>query len=171
MLGLVLDQLTKAWAVTALADDEIGVIGDWFRLRLVLNPGAAFSTGTEYTVVFTCLATLAVGVVLYLSPRVRSPFWAVGLGLLLAGVGGNLLDRLFRAPGAFHGHVVDFLSFGTFPVFNVADMLINVAAGVIIVQSLRGVRLDGTREGDEPEEPAATGTHPTDPNDPEEETR
>lgn len=146
-----MDQVTKGWAVTALADDEIGVIGDWFRLRLVFNPGAAFSTGTEYTVVFTCLAAVAVAVVLHLSRRVRSPLWAVGLGMLLAGVGGNLIDRVFRSPGVFRGHVVDFLSFGTFPVFNVADMMINVAAGVIIVQSLRGVRLDGSREGEEPD--------------------
>ena len=44
------------------------------------------------------------------------------------------------------GHVVDFLRFPNFPVFNVADICINIAAGLIILQTIRGIRLDGTRE-------------------------
>ena len=156
LLGYAVDQVTKAWALTKLDDTTIAVIGDWFVLRLVFNPGAAFSTGTEYTIVFTCLAMLAVVVVLLLSRRVASRVWALGLGLLLAGVAGNLTDRLFRDPEPFRGHVIDFLSFGSFPVFNFADVFINVAAGVIIIQSLRGVALDGTRESDPRNEPAAT---------------
>ena len=154
MLGLAFDQGTKEWALHALADGPVGVIGDWFQLRLVFNPGAAFSTGAGFTSVFTLISTVAAVVVLWLSRRLGSRLWAVGFGLLLAGVLGNLFDRVFRQPSTFHGHVVDFLSFGSFPVFNVADMCINVAAGVIILQTFRGVRLDGTREGqdDEPVE-------------------
>ncbi len=147
MLGLAFDQGTKEWALHALADGPVGVIGDWFQLRLVFNPGAAFSTGAGFTSVFTLISTVAAVVVLWLSRRLGSLMWALGFGLLLAGVLGNLVDRVFRQPSAFHGHVVDFLSFGSFPVFNVADMCINAAAAVIILQTFRGVRIDGTREG------------------------
>ena len=112
-------------------------------LHLTRNPGAAFSTGTEYTVVLTCVAIAAVLVVLYLTRRLGSPRWAVALGLLLAGVAGNLTDRLFREPGPLRGHVIDFLMLPHWPVFNVADMCINVAAVLILVQAFRGIRIDG----------------------------
>jgi signal peptidase II len=95
--------------------------------------------------VFTCLAIVAVAVVLWLSRRLGSPLWALGLGMLLGGVAGNLTDRLVRDPGFMHGHVVDFLMLPNWPVFNVADICINVAAGVIILQSFRGVTLSGAR--------------------------
>lgn len=149
LAGYLLDQVTKAWALVALKDDVIHVVGDFFTLRLVFNPGAAFSAGTDYTLVFTVISMVAAVVVLLLSRRLASPLWAVGLGALLAGVLGNLTDRIFREPEPFHGHVIDFLSFGSFPVFNFADVFINVAAGVIILQSLRGIALDGSRHDDD----------------------
>ena len=70
------------------------------------------------------------------------------VGLLLAGVAGNLTDRMFREPGPFRGHVIDFLMLPNWPVFNVADMCINVAAGLILIQAFRGIRIDGTRTHD-----------------------
>ena len=54
----------------------------------------------------------------------------------------------FRSPGPLQGHVVDFLSVGWWPVFNVADICINVAAGLIILQTFRGIALDGTRDSE-----------------------
>ena len=137
---------SKEWALRALADGDVPLLGDWFTLHLTYNPGAAFSTGTEFTIVFTCLAIVAVGVVLWLSRRVGSLLWATAFGLLLGGVAGNLTDRLFREPEPFRGHVVDFLMLPNWPVFNLADVCINVAAALIILQTFRGVRLDGTRE-------------------------
>ena len=65
-------------------------------LHLTKNPGAAFSTGTQFTLLLTLLAMAAVVVVIYVSRRLGSRIWAVALGLLLAGVSGNLTDRLFR---------------------------------------------------------------------------
>jgi hypothetical protein len=56
-----------------------------------------------------------------------------------------LTDRVFRAPGPLRGHVVDFLQLPHWPIFNVADMCINIAAAVIILQAVRGVSVDGTR--------------------------
>jgi signal peptidase II len=151
--GLALDQVSKTLAMRNLADGDIDVLGSWLVLHLTRNPGAAFSTGTQYTLLFSLLAIAAVAVVLYLSRRVGSLVWAVALGLLFAGVAGNLVDRLFRDPAPLRGHVVDFLMVPNWPVFNVADICINVAAGLILVQAFRGVRIDGTREADrEPHE-------------------
>jgi signal peptidase II len=147
VLAYVLDLGSKQWALSALADGDIPVLGDWFTLHLTFNPGAAFSTGTDFTIVFTALAMVAVVVVLWLSRRVASTGWALALGILLGGVAGNLTDRIVRPPEPFHGHVVDFLMLPNWPVFNIADICINVAAGLIILQTFRGISLDGTREG------------------------
>jgi signal peptidase II len=111
----------------------------------VRNPGAAFSTGTEFTVLLSLVAIVAVFVVLWFSRRLGNVVWAVALGLLLAGIAGNLTDRLLREPGPLRGHVVDMFAVPHWPVFNVADICINVAAGLILLQAFRNVRLDGTR--------------------------
>ena len=144
--GLTVDQLTKAIA-SAKMPDHVHVIGSLLQLELVHNAGAAFSTGTHFTVVLTLIAVVAAGVVLWFIGRLGSVMWAVALGLLLAGVCGNLADRLFRAPGVLRGHVVDFLMLPHWPVFNVADMCINVAAVLILVQAYRGIGVRGTRPG------------------------
>lgn len=143
-----LDVASKQWALSELADGDIPVLGDWLTLHLTFNPGAAFSTGTGFTIVFTCLAMVAVVVVLWLSRRIASIGWALALGLLLGGVGGNLTDRIVREPEPFRGHVVDFLMLPNWPVFNLADIWINVAAGLIILQTFRGIALDGTRDSE-----------------------
>ena len=70
------------------------------------------------------------------------------LALLLAGIAGNLTDRFFRDPGPLRGHVIDFLELPKWPIFNVADVCINVAALIIVIQSVRGVGLSGRREAD-----------------------
>jgi signal peptidase II len=141
------DLLSKQLAVSRLADGDVPVLGDWFVLHLTFNPGAAFSLGTDFTVALSCLAVAAVCVVLVVARRVGSRTWALALGLLLGGVAGNLTDRLFREPGPMRGHVVDLFMLPHWPVFNVADICINVAAGLIILHTFRGIALDGTREG------------------------
>jgi signal peptidase II len=140
------DQLTKWLAVDRLTGHpDKQLVGDVLTLHLTRNAGAAFSTGTGHTEVFALLAAVAAVFVLWLGRRVRDPWWAVALGLLLAGICGNLTDRLFRSPGVLRGHVVDFLQLPHWPIFNVADICIDVAAALILVQAFRGVRLDGTR--------------------------
>jgi signal peptidase II len=148
LLAYLVDQVTKHLAVDRLTNKPpVHVVGDLLQLTLARNPGAAFSTGTGFTQVFSVIAIVATAVVVWFGVRVRSPFWAFGLGMLLAGVIGNLTDRIFRSPGPLRGHVVDFLMLPHWPVFNVADACINVAAVVIVVQALRGARVDGTRSG------------------------
>jgi len=140
------DVVSKIIAVDRLTGrPDVEIVGNLLVLHLVRNPGAAFSTGTRYTEVFTCLAIAAIVVILFLARRIGSLGWAVALGLLLAGVAGNLTDRLVREPGPLRGHVIDFFMLPHWPVFNVADMLIDAAAILILIQVFRGVRLDGTR--------------------------
>lgn len=144
--GYVLDQVTKALAEARLEQGErLAVLGDVLGLTLVHNPGAAFGLGTHLTPVLTMVAVVAAVVVLAVALRLRDATWGWGLGLLLAGVLGNLTDRLVRAPGVFEGHVVDFLELPRWPVFNVADVCINLAAVIVLVQAFRGVRVDGGR--------------------------
>jgi signal peptidase II len=152
LTAYAVDVLSKVWAVERLADGDIEVLGGWFRLHLVRNPGAAFSTGEEFTVVFSLVAITAAGVVLWCSRRLGNTVWAVALGLLLAGIGGNLTDRVLREPGPLSGHVVDLFAVPNWPVFNVADICIDVAAALILLQAFRNVRLDGRRApaGDAP---------------------
>jgi signal peptidase II len=142
---LALDQLTKWWAVDNLRPGAPRrVVGHWFEFDLTRNAGAAFSTATGYTVVLTILAIGVVAICVRMAGRLRSTGWAVTLGLVLGGALGNVSDRLFRAPGPFHGHVVDFLRLPHWPVFNLADSSICVAAALFAILSARGVRLDGT---------------------------
>jgi signal peptidase II len=137
---------TKLLAVAHLTpDDPVDVVGGLLRLDLVRNPGAAFSTGTSYTLLLSVIALVAAGVVVRFGRRLGDRTWAVGLGLLLAGVCGNLTDRVFREPGFLRGHVVDFLELPHWPVFNVADMLIDAAVVLIVIQTWRGIGITGAR--------------------------
>jgi signal peptidase II len=146
VLGYLADLLSKVWAVAHLTGETPKpVIGDLLTLYLARNPGAAFSTGTSYTLVLSVLAIAAAIVVLWVARRLGSTGWAIGLGFLLAGILGNLTDRIFRSPGFLRGHVVDFLRLPHWPIFNVADICINVAAAVIILQALRGMPVRGGR--------------------------
>lgn len=157
----VVDLVSKIVAVDELADRDVPLIGDFLVLHLVRNPGAAFSTGAQFTEVLSVIAIVAFVVVLWLSRRLGSAGWAAALGFLLAGVAGNLTDRLFRDPGPLRGHVIDFLMLPNWPVFNFADVAINIAAGLILVQAFRGIRIDGTREqADETEPPAPENSEP-----------
>ncbi|NYJ01865.1 signal peptidase II [Nocardioides thalensis] len=155
LVAYAVDQLTKHWAVSELAGEpDVQVVGELLQLHLTYNPGAAFSLGTDFTVALTCLAIVATFVVLWFSRRLGSAIWAIGLGLILAGIDGNLTDRLVRDPSPFRGHVIDFLMLPNWPVFNVADICINVGAGLVILQAFRGVQLDGSRAAKETDEKA-----------------
>jgi signal peptidase II len=145
LAAYAVDVVSKVWAVERLSAGDIEVLGEWLRLHLVRNPGAAFSTGEEFTIVFSLVALTALLVVVWVSRRLGDVLWAVALGLLLAGIAGNLTDRLLREPGPLRGHVVDLFAVPHWPVFNVADVCIDVAAGLILLQAFRNVRLDGTR--------------------------
>ena len=145
---IVVDQATKQWALSALADGQhTALLGRVLGLVLVRNPGAAFSFATGQTWIFALIASLVVVIIIRVSRNLASRSWAVALGLVLGGAVGNLIDRLLREPGFLRGHVIDFIDYGGYFVGNVADIAIVLAAAGIIVLSLGGWEIDGTRAG------------------------
>ncbi|MFI8565042.1 signal peptidase II [Rhodococcus sp. NPDC078407] len=143
---LLFDLVTKVLAVHFVRPGSpIEIIGDVVTLRLVRNPGAAFSMATGMTWLLTVVAVAVVIGVIKIGRTLRSPWWALGLGLVLGGALGNLIDRFFRAPGPFQGHVVDFVSVGWWPVFNVADSSIVCGAILLVALSLFGFEPNGER--------------------------
>ena len=147
VLVWALDQATKVAAVAWLDDGaSVTVIPHVFWFTLTRNAGAAFSTGTGFTLVLSLIAIGVVIVVLRLATKLKDRWWALGLGLLLGGALGNLTDRFAREPAPLRGHVVDFLHLTHWPVFNVADIALTFAAITIILRTWRGVSLDGSRE-------------------------
>ncbi|MCC6496230.1 MAG: signal peptidase II [Propionibacteriaceae bacterium] len=146
--GFVLDLIAKNVALANLdPQNPIPLLGGLVRLQLIRNPGAAFSMGENLTVLLSIIALSAlVGVLGWLVPRIRHVGWAVTTGFLLAGISGNLADRLFREPGPFHGHVIDFIQVPYFAIFNVADMFITAAAVLgIWLSMVTQVSFNGTR--------------------------
>lgn len=140
---LLADVSSKVLAVRLLTPGQpVSIIGDTVTWTLVRNSGAAFSMATSYTWVLTLIASSVVLGIIWMSRRLVSPWWAVGLGMILGGALGNLMDRFFRAPGHLQGHVVDFLSIGWWPVFNVADPAVVGGAMLLVALSLLGFDFD-----------------------------
>jgi signal peptidase II len=134
------DFATKTWALISLSSSEPRkIIGSFLQLTLVHNPGAAFSFATGFTLVFSLLALAVVVAVVYFAPKITSGGWQLCIGLLLGGVLGNLTDRIFREPSFLNGHVIDWIQIPSWPVFNLADSAICVAAFIAFVLSLRNV--------------------------------
>jgi signal peptidase II len=148
---LLLDVLSKIIAVMALEGHQpVRLLGGALYLVLYRNSGAAFSLATGLTWVLSLIALGVVVVIIRLAPRLRSTGWAVGLGLVLGGALGNLVDRLLRAPAPLRGHVVDFLSLlapdgSVWPVFNLADSAIVCGGLVLVLLASTGRDFDGTR--------------------------
>jgi signal peptidase II len=132
---VVVDQLTKVWAVSALSDGPVHVVGSLLQLRLTRNPGGAFSLLTNLTPVLAVLAVVMVAYILRTTRRTTDVVMAYSLALVLGGAVGNLVDRLVRSPGFLRGEVVDFIKVPNWPTFNVADSAITV--GVILI-AIRG---------------------------------
>lgn len=150
VLAYVADQGTKWIALQQLADGRVVTVVDgWFSLRLLFNPGAAFSLGEGTTWLFTGVAVVVVAVIVRTSRRLGSTRWALALGFLLGGALGNLTDRLVREPGFARGHVIDFLAYADWFVGNVADVWIVGAAVAVTLLGLLGIGVDGTREKDQ----------------------
>ncbi|MGF1648270.1 MAG: signal peptidase II [Kineosporiaceae bacterium] len=148
---MVVDQVTKRWALTTLQDGPIVAIDGYLRFRLTFNTGAAFSTGQTMTEALSVLSATVSVILLVAIARAWSLRWGVALGLLLGGAVGNLVDRLTRPPGFGEGAVVDFLELlrfpgMDFPVFNLADVGITTAALSIVLLTFSRVPY---REGED----------------------
>ena len=160
---LAADVITKVVVVAQLSGHPpIRLLGGLLTLQLLRNSGAAFNIGTSMTIVFTLIAVGVIVFILRTARKLRSLPWAVTLGLLLGGATGNLVDRLARSPGPLRGDVVDWIQLPHWPVFNLADASIVCGGALAILLSVRGIRIDGTRDGADDEAPGeeTVAAHP-----------
>jgi signal peptidase II len=134
-----LDFLTKNWAIENLSANPRQVIGTLLQFTLLRNPGAAFSMATGFTIIFTSISIFVALFISRYASRIRSPWWANVAGLVLGGVLGNLTDRIFRAPGFLYGHVIDWIELPHWPIFNLADSSIFIAAGIAILLTIANI--------------------------------
>jgi signal peptidase II len=145
---VLIDQLTKQWALNALDDGPIDVV--WtLRFNLAFNKGMAFSQGTGLGPIIGVVALIVIVVLLVSVGRSSSPVYPLAVGLIIGGAAGNLVDRLFRDPGWFKGAVVDFIDLQWWPIFNVADMAITIGGALLLLTSVQAPRREGDGDGDE----------------------
>jgi signal peptidase II len=133
---VLVDQLSKSWAVSRLSHGPIHIVGP-LDLELQRNTGSAFSLFQGEAVVLVIVAVILVGVLLVMAGRAPTSGRAVVFGLILGGALGNLADRLFRGG---NGAVIDFIALHFWPTFNVADSCIVVGCVLLVVSLLRGGR-------------------------------
>ena len=144
---VIVDQLTKQWALSALGGGrDIHVI--WtLQWNLTFNSGMAFSRGEGLGPLIAVAATLVIVWLLLSLNREATTMSIIGMGLVIGGAAGNLIDRLFRGDAWLRGAVVDFIDFQWFPIFNIADVAINAGAGLLILNAF----LQSRRAAAEPE--------------------
>ena len=136
----ILDLATKAWAVEQLAHREpIKILGNFFQLTLVRNPGAAFSFATNATLLLSLFGIIVLLGIIYFATRITSKGWSIVLGLVMGGILGNLMDRIFREPGFLRGHVIDWMQLPHWPIFNIADSAIVIAAVLSMVLTVKNI--------------------------------
>ncbi|KNC25686.1 hypothetical protein FF38_03556, partial [Lucilia cuprina] len=123
MTGLSAALANAGGAADGLSQEErIPLLGDLLGLQLAFNPGAILSLGAGVTGLLTLLGVGAVVLLVVAAARARTGWWAMGIGLILGGAIGNLIDRLFSPPGFGVGHVTDFLAYGNLFIGNLADV-------------------------------------------------
>jgi signal peptidase II len=132
---IALDQWTKWLVRTNIPEgqswlpDSLVWLSPYARIVHWYNKGAAFGIFQEGSLVFTVLAFIVSAAIIYYYPQVSKHDWPLRLAMSmqLGGAIGNLIDRLTI------GHVTDFISVGTFPVFNIADSSISVGCVVLLL--------------------------------------
>lgn len=138
---VAVDQITKHWALNALGDGQVIHVVWTLQFNLAFNGGMAFGRGQGWGPIIGVIATVVVVSLLVSMRRGMGRLTTVAVGLIVGGAVGNIVDRLFREDGLFRGRVVDFIDFQWFPVFNVADICINVGGALLVlgyVASSRG---------------------------------
>lgn len=148
---VVLDQLTKWWALEALTDPTRVVDLVWtLRLRVIYNTGTAFSLTSDSGPVVSVIALVVVAYLLWSGRKQRSPWVLTSYGLVVGGTFGNMVDRVFRDgnDGLLGGAVIDFVDLQWFPVFNLADAALTVGIGLLLVVGFFTDALDEPAEGE-----------------------
>ncbi len=131
-----LDQLSKHWAVSQLNDGHTVHVLWTLQFNLAFNSGMAFGGGQGLGPFIGVIAVVVVVFLLLSLRQTSGKLSVVAIGLIVGGAMGNIVDRLFREDAWLHGRVVDFIDFQWFPIFNIADMCVNVGGGLLIVSYL-----------------------------------
>lgn len=134
---VTVDLLTKRHAAVSYRGDPVWLIDGFFGFTYVENPGAAFGMFRSGGV-FVGVAALVISVVvLFAISRPRPTLERVALGFLLGGAVGNLVDRFARGDGIIDGAVIDWINLSIIPTFNIADVSVNVAVALLLVEAWR----------------------------------
>jgi len=145
---VLIDQLTKTWAVNAL-DDGRSIHVVWtLQFALGFNSGMAFSQGEGIGPIIGVIALIAVVALLITLRKTGSTMSSLGVALVCGGAAGNVVDRLFRGDGWLHGAVVDFIDLQWWPVFNIADAAISVGAILLLVSTFMAEFRDSRSKND-----------------------
>jgi signal peptidase II len=134
---ILLDQVTKAMVLKNLPSGTAWMPLDWLApyARFVnwFNSGVAFGLFRGGGMLFAVLAMVVAGGIIYYYPRIphEDKLMQVAFGLMLGGAVGNVIDRL-----RFGGNVIDFISVGSFPVFNIADSAVTIGVGLMLLATL-----------------------------------
>lgn len=134
---VVVDVLTKRWASSRFTAEPVDVLGEFLQFRFVENTGAAFSMFQGAGSFFGVAALAAIAAVVWFMRNARNLWEVVGLGLVMGGAAGNLVDRLARGEGLLDGPVIDWVSLWVIPTFNIADASITLAVVSLLVGSWR----------------------------------
>lgn len=142
---IAVDQFTKNLAIASLSlGIDYPVIPEILWWRLVYNDSAAFSLGFGQTWILAVISAAATLATIWYARKITSISWAIMTGIFLAGVVGNLIDRLTREPSFGNGYVIDFIRIPlNFPVFNLADIFIVSMAMLAVLRVFRGENLGG----------------------------
>jgi signal peptidase II len=134
---VLVDLLTKRWASIELVSEPLVMIPGFLELSYTENPGAAFSL-FQNAGPFLGAAAIAVTTGLLISLRRERPLLeTAAFGLIIGGALGNLIDRIFRGEGVLDGYVIDWVNLWWIPTFNMADMSITIAVGLLLIQAWR----------------------------------
>lgn len=145
---VLIDQLTKTWAVNALDDGRIIHVVWTLQFALGFNSGMAFSQGEGIGPIIGVIALIAVVALLITLRKTGSTMSSLGVALVCGGAAGNVVDRLFRGDGWLHGAVVDFIDLQWWPVFNIADAAISVGAILLLVSTFMAEFRDSRSKND-----------------------
>ncbi len=157
VIVIVIDQLAKHWAVNRLSEGDIDLIGS-LRFNLTYNSGMAFSRGEGLGPIIGVVAVVVVAVLLVGLRREGSRLGDIASGMVIGGALGNVVDRLFRGDGWFHGSVIDFIDLQWWPIFNVADMAITIGGVLLVLGTVFAGSSDTTQSESAPSGSVPSGS-------------
>lgn len=139
ILVLLLDQFIKYMVNKFMElNTSINIIPNFFSIFYVKNKGAAFSILEDNTILIVIISVIFIVILDYYIKKEKNftKLSVISLGMIMGGIFGNLMDRII-----YHS-VIDYLSIGNFPIFNLADIGITVGVGLLIISELLKLRKD-----------------------------